>query len=406
MVLSFSVKGNKLVRKDMKGLVAYTRNNAFAGFDFDREWADVSPVTAQFYKNEECCYDVFIENGMCEIPWEVLEGEGTLKVTVMGGDLIITNSVEIKVYESGLVGGLVPTKASPGVYGYIVEMAEEMEEKYGDTEGIIKDSEAFKGLQGEVDSIESCVEEVKGDVAENKGAVEEISKRVDGVEADVEGKADKEHRHSDAEELIKEMYVSSYDGSEYQLKMLTQLSGGVTRDPGKAYARFYECGNGDVYLYGRFDASEANLSSNVRNVYCLPGSYLENGGFYSDDIVKAYCADSTEFTTYGFSGCTALESVRLPSDMEVIDMSMFEGCVSLKEIEIPEAVREILDYAFAQCTSLAEIKIPKAVTSIYYNAFEGCENLERIIIDKAEGSIADEESNNWGAPNAEVIWLG
>lgn len=191
MVLNFSVKGNKLVRKDMKGLVAFTRNNAFAGFDFDREWADVRPVTAQFYKNEECCYDVFIENGRCEIPWEVLEGEGNLKVTVMGGDLIITNSVEIRVYESGLVGGLVPTKASPGVYGYIVEMAEEMEEKYGDTEGIIKDSEAFKGLQGEVDSIESCVEEVKGDVAENKGAVEEISKRVDGVEVDVEGLSEK-----------------------------------------------------------------------------------------------------------------------------------------------------------------------------------------------------------------------
>ena len=141
-------------------------------------------------------------------------------------------------------------------------------------------------------------------------------------------------------------------------------------------------------------------------MYCLPGSFFDNGGFYNKYIKKVYCAKGVEFTESAFSQCTALESVHLPSDLSDIREYTFENCTSLKSVEIPNTVTEILDNAFADCTSLTEIKIPSSVTSIYYDAFEGCTNLATIIIDGPQGSINDEEENTWGAPSAEIIWLG
>ncbi len=120
-LLKFSVRENMLIRHDQNTLIQYSRNDAVAEFIFSDEWKDIDPLVVQFRKSDNCCYDVFIEDGKAPIPWEVLQESGTLEVTVMGGDLHITNTVKVIVYESGLVGGLVPTKASPGVYGYLVD---------------------------------------------------------------------------------------------------------------------------------------------------------------------------------------------------------------------------------------------------------------------------------------------
>ena len=157
-MLNFKVCGDKLRITGLKGITAYTRNNAFAKFEFNEEWAAVSPVVAQFSRNCECCYDVFVENGMCAVPWEVLEKGGRLNITLMGGDLLITNSVEIRVYESGLVGGLIPTKASPSVYKYIVERAEKIEADYGEIDEFVENIDKY---------VEECVSKVN-DVT-NKG---------------------------------------------------------------------------------------------------------------------------------------------------------------------------------------------------------------------------------------------
>lgn len=239
-------------------------------------------------------------------------------------------------------------------------------------------------------------------------AFDGLEERVTANETAIEGKADAEHSHEDVNELVKELYVNNYDGSQYQLNMLTEFSGGITIDPGYSWAEFYECANGDVYMYGRFDAAEAYLSKNARTVYCLPGSFFYNGGFFSDDIKKVYCAKKVDLKDISdiFCNCTALEEVRLPPDLERIEINMFKNCTSLKSVEIPDTVTEILDGAFKGCTSLTEIKIPSSVISIYYDAFEGCANLSTIIIDGPQGSINDEEENTWGAPSAEIIWLG
>ena len=163
-VLSFKIKGSTLIRVDMNRLVAYTRNNAVAKFEFSEDWAGVSPVVVQFWRNEQCCYDVFVENGMCVIPWEVLEGKGTLYVSVMGGDLITTNSVNVSVISTGLIGGLIPTKASPGVYKYIVELAEKIEQDKGDIDEFVENIEKY---------VEECESRVNSARDEGIRAVEE-----------------------------------------------------------------------------------------------------------------------------------------------------------------------------------------------------------------------------------------
>ena len=136
IVLAFNVVGNNLRRTDTNKVVSVSRNNVTAAFEFNSEWDSVTPKVAQF-ANGEAYYDAFIEDGKCTVPWEVLENEGTLTVAVSGGDLITTNAVKINVYGTGLVGGLVPTTASPGVYSEITKLAGEINDDYGNMKSIM-----------------------------------------------------------------------------------------------------------------------------------------------------------------------------------------------------------------------------------------------------------------------------
>ena len=112
----------------------------------------------------------------------------------------------------------------------------------------------------------------------------------------------------------------------------------------------------------------------------------------------------------GFSGCTKLETVTLPTTLELIGPGAFENCSSLASIEIPEGVTEIHQNAFSGCaklemvtlptslkqieinvffgcSSLTSIKIPEGMTGICCNAFSGCTNLETVILPETLESI-------------------
>lgn len=123
--LKFEANGQQLRRVDSKNIVAFARNQLYAEFILGDEWRDKEPVAAQF-KNGDNIYDVFVENGVCQIPWEVLQDRGILSVALFGGDLLTTNKVNISVLSTGVIGGLIPTASSPSVYKYITELAEEI----------------------------------------------------------------------------------------------------------------------------------------------------------------------------------------------------------------------------------------------------------------------------------------
>lgn len=187
ITLTFYVTGTELIRTDMNKLVAVSRNNVAARFEFNSDWEGITPLVAQFSKDENTCYDVFIENGECIVPWEVLENEGILTITVFGGDLITTSSVNINVYGNGLVGGLVPTVASPSVYSEVVRLSGEIEADWNNCKELLANyettiTESQNTIADLTAKIEADFEKVNVELQESKDNVDKATKLLADIE--------------------------------------------------------------------------------------------------------------------------------------------------------------------------------------------------------------------------------
>jgi hypothetical protein len=88
-----------------------------------------------------------------------------------------------------------------------------------------------------------------------------------------------------------------------------------------------------------------------------------------------------------FYGCTALESISLPSSLETLPAQSFQNCTLLKSIQLPEALISIGNNAFYGCENLESIVIPDGVQSIGNNAFYYCYCLNSIVIPDSVQSI-------------------
>ncbi len=127
-MLKFRVVGQDLTRLDVTRIVSDSRNYIYAEFRLiDDEWRHASMVTASFNRvdKEDCCYSIELQCGSCQVPWEVLEDEGLLEVSLQcescfGEKCITTNTVLIRIHSCGKKCGLIPTKASPGIYQELV----------------------------------------------------------------------------------------------------------------------------------------------------------------------------------------------------------------------------------------------------------------------------------------------
>ncbi|MDO4301527.1 MAG: hypothetical protein Q4D26_09090 [Clostridia bacterium] len=171
IVLTFNVTGTDLRRTDVNRIVAVSRNNVSAKFNFNSDWDDIYPKVVQFYKDEEY-YNVSLKNDECSVPWEVLTEKGTLSVTVTGGDLITTTTVDINVYGTSLSdSGLVPTKASPGVYSEIVKMADEISIGYNSIKSVMDTYE--ENIADSENRINNVINEAKTDLAESEAHTRE-----------------------------------------------------------------------------------------------------------------------------------------------------------------------------------------------------------------------------------------
>lgn len=87
-----------------------------------------------------------------------------------------------------------------------------------------------------------------------------------------------------------------------------------------------------------------------------------------------------------FKDCTSLTEVVLPK-MSRINIQMFSGCTSLQTVKIPEGVTEIGLNAFYNCSNLKKITLPSSVTVIKDSAFENCTSLDGIVIPDSVTSI-------------------
>ncbi len=101
-------------------------------------------------------------------------------------------------------------------------------------------------------------------------------------------------------------------------------------------------------------------------VTCLGGSVFRA----NKTLTSVYLRDGIDLSEEAFKGCTALVSVRLPSDLTVIPTEIFRQ-TGLVSIVIPQSVTVIDTYAFTACHDLKTIVIPKSVKSIGKGAFSG-----------------------------------
>jgi hypothetical protein len=112
--------------------------------------------------------------------------------------------------------------------------------------------------------------------------------------------------------------------------------------------------------------------------------------------LKAVVIDST--TALGqavFSGCTGLESVVFPSNLQNIQFQAFANCGSLTKLTIPASVTTIGQYAFNACRGLVSVILePTTPPTISNGSFN---NTTCSFYVPDESLEAYKAANNWSA---------
>ena len=127
----------------------------------------------------------------------------------------------------------------------------------------------------------------------------------------------------------------------------------------------------------------------------------------------------TEIGYEAFAGCDALQSVRLPKHLELVEPGIFSGCLSLEKIEMCDTIKALSESMFERCASLVEFPfrngilelprnvfsecvslksatLPPSVAAIRSGAFGYCENLETVVLPAGLRLIEDDAFRNCG----------
>jgi hypothetical protein len=149
-----------------------------------------------------------------------------------------------------------------------------------------------------------------------------------------------------------------------------------------------------AYSFARLSLLEKVILPNVTTIgYCC---------FYNSENIREIQLPSlkTISDTYAFSGCTSLQSINLPSLIE-IDEYTFRDCKSLRSVQLP-IVTYINANVFTNCTALEEVSFPN-VTVVYTNAFSGCTSLNKAVFDKPVGFVRQTAFSKCSALTALVL---
>ncbi|MGN0558569.1 MAG: leucine-rich repeat protein [Acutalibacteraceae bacterium] len=130
------------------------------------------------------------------------------------------------------------------------------------------------------------------------------------------------------------------------------------------------------------------------DILCLQGYVL---GFKGDkQTVKELEVKEgvKHIADWTFSSMKKLETIKLPSSLEVIGSFVFDSCNSLDNVVIPEGVKKIDSNCFAKCTSLKNISLPESLDELYYSLFDGCTSLEQFTVPDSVTAIYQDLFSN------------
>lgn len=98
---------------------------------------------------------------------------------------------------------------------------------------------------------------------------------------------------------------------------------------------------------------------------------------------------SVRSVPYEYFKNSYLESIKLPSSLEVIGESSFAYCICLTEMEIPASVKKIEKFAFCYCSNLRRVTLPDTLGDIAEQAFRSCYALREINIPQSVTELSD-----------------
>lgn len=129
-MMIFNVRNQNISRIDNFSPTEKSENYLEAQFNFKTDdWQGVTKTAVFENAKAKVIKDVILVNDKCLVPWEVLEGNSAIKVSVYGVSLsekITTDIAEFKL-NSTLHGGSATTEPTPDVYQQIINMIENIE---------------------------------------------------------------------------------------------------------------------------------------------------------------------------------------------------------------------------------------------------------------------------------------
>lgn len=132
---------------------------------------------------------------------------------------------------------------------------------------------------------------------------------------------------------------------------------------------------------------------------------IASWAFSDNEFLESVSLPTTVNVTDGraFYGCRKLKTADLSSTSIVdLEFEMFGGCTELSSVLFPITLRSIKSYCFQNCVNLKDLEIPEGVTSIGGNCFAGCGSLNKIVIPKSVTSVEPSLFDNTSISS--VIW--
>lgn len=134
-------------------------------------------------------------------------------------------------------------------------------------------------------------------------------------------------------------------------------------------------GTTEIADYALGSSAETSTESALTSV-TLPSSVTKigTGAFANTQITQIDLSNVTEIGAYAFSGCTELETVTWPTNLETLETDdgesqAFYRCEKLKDVVISGNIEEIPPFAFFGCLALESIELPEGLTKIGMAAF-------------------------------------